>query len=1086
MTVSREALREADAHWAVQAVGSDSVEEAFNLSTRSYVAQSLGDEFDLSSHLESDELDLVDRVATAYEVAAMEGMSALLAPLQLEENEGARQLARAAAYRAFELRRVLELPDGHAPRAIAVLRLASLAYSADRWTDLQRWLEERWEEEFRDGVGSSERWDQRILFAVFRCWILLLRKEGWDDLSRVQLEVANLRSEQNQYESGVLDLPDPQRQSMALRLVALYHLAKATESLGLFMTMGLVEGSGAIQSVLDQHFDDARRAAHESLDMHLELAIRWLHLTARTMARGSVWTAASGAGDQTTRDFVELLVKSQSVLEFLPPQRAALQEQGLLDQASRAVVVDLPTSGGKTTLAQFRMLQALGQFRERRGWVAYVAPTKALVSQITRRLRRDFQPLGINVETLTSAVEIDALEEALLTESSSTFDVLTLTPEKLDLVIKGDQISRPLALLVVDEAHNIEDENRGLRLEFMLANVKRDCPDANFLLLMPYVSNAGDLARWLSPDSGKSVSLGTTAWQPNERLIGMFFADKIEGQRPGDWSLNFETLTTSTHSLELEGRYGVGGTRPLPLPHSRAKSLTTSTAAMASVMAGRGTCIAVARTIPDCWSMARSIESGIDPDWSPSEDVRLLQRFLEAEISPEFELIGLLESGIGVHHAGLPDEARALVEWLAESGELRVLCATSTISQGINFPVSSVFLATRQLPSRTGETMSLRSFWNLAGRAGRMGQDGLGLVGIAGQNDPDGVREYVATATGALASRLETLLDEIYDAGRIGDLGKIVHGDDWTDFRSYVAHLWSQKKNLEEVLAGTEQLLRNTLGYGSLDAQSGAGEVKAESLLEATREYARSLADHPENAILADSTGFSPDGVRAALLGLDGLDSPLTIADWTPESLFAQSGSALPDLVGIMLSIPQLSLTEVAGSGLDQQRIADITRSWVGGDSIETIAKEYFARDDREGDLTKSITEACKGLYRALSNSGSWGLSALSKMPTSGLDHEQLNESELRQLNLLPAMIYHGVGTESGILMRMNSVPRSVAVPLGQKYEESGFNSSEPSSARRFLRSMDASDWEAVAPSGVLSGEDYEKVWRQFSGETTD
>ena len=31
----------------------------------------------------------------------------------------------------------------------------------------------------------------------------------------------------------------------------------------------------------------------------------------------------------------------------MPPQRAALLEQGLLDQAKTAIVVDMPTSGGK-------------------------------------------------------------------------------------------------------------------------------------------------------------------------------------------------------------------------------------------------------------------------------------------------------------------------------------------------------------------------------------------------------------------------------------------------------------------------------------------------------------------------------------------------------------------------------------------------------------------------------------------------------------------------------------------------------------------------------------------------------------------
>ena len=112
------------------------------------------------------------------------------------------------------------------------------------------------------------------------------------------------------------------------------------------------------------------------------------------------------------------------MFELLPPQRAALVEQGLLDQAKTAIVVDLPTSGGKTLLAQFRILQALNQFRAEVGWVVYVAPTRALSAQITRRLRTDFEPIGLRVEQLTAAVEVDAFEEELLADRSEPFDIL--------------------------------------------------------------------------------------------------------------------------------------------------------------------------------------------------------------------------------------------------------------------------------------------------------------------------------------------------------------------------------------------------------------------------------------------------------------------------------------------------------------------------------------------------------------------------------------------------------------------------------------------------------------------------------------
>ena len=255
------------------------------------------------------------------------------------------------------------------------------------------------------------------------------------------------------------------------------------------------------------------------------------------------------------------------------------------------------------------------------------------------------------------------------------------------------------------------------------------------------------------------------------------------------------------------------------------------------------------------------------------DDIRLVQDFLRTEISPQFPLIETLNHGVGVHHAGLSDDVRALMEWLAETGSLRMLCATSTIAQGINFPVSSVFLASRFVPKggRSVE-MSPREFWNLAGRAGRIGHDSVGVVGIAEGKDRDALLRFVGRSTGALVSRLVTLLDELALEGRLANLSEVLWQDQWEDFRCYIAHLWVEKKNLDAVLADSEQLLRQTYGYTTLRNNPGS-RAKADALLGATQSYARELAEMPSGiAELADSTGFSPEGVNAAMAGLRNLE----------------------------------------------------------------------------------------------------------------------------------------------------------------------------------------------------------------------
>jgi hypothetical protein len=1080
MVITEDALSRVDQHWAVKAVGDDRLDRASEVAKIRTVRSAVGHQMAIAFDEAATDGELIERVAMAYEIAAIEGLGAVLHPSADESRLQLRLQAQAGAFRAYALRRTLSIPQTPEERVFHVLHLAALAYCGDQWTDLRRWLNDHEPEVTPPSVANAS-WDRRILYRLFDCWVRLLRKRGWDDLDGVREIIAGLRRDQEQYESGVLaSQDDAVAQATALRLISLYHWAKATELLAVYTLQGQPVG---IDAELDKHFEAGRRAALAAHDTVLEVVLHWLHVTARRMVAGSLWKVAQAVNSRVER-FVKSITKTRSMFELLPPQRAALQEQGLLDQASRAVIVDLPTSGGKTTLAQFRMLQALNQFDAENGWVAYVAPTRALVAQLTRRLREDFSPLDIKVEQLTGAIEIDAFEEAMLTDQAdgAAFHVLACTPEKLQLVIRNKKVPRPLALVVMDEAHGIEDEARGLRIELLLATIKRDCDRANFLLLMPYVPNAGDLARWLGGDAGKTISIGTSPWQPNERAVGLFDAVADNSVR-GGWKLEYETLATTPKTIHLRGHHQVGPVKPLDVPFSKAKGVSLQAGAMATVFSERGTSIAVSQQIDHVWSVARTVKDTLAPFENVPKEVALVQRFLMTEISPRFELVEMLGCGVGVHHTGLSDETRTLVEWLAEIGALRVLCTTTTLIHGINFPVASVFLATRKYPY--GKEMSPRTFWNLAGRAGRVNQESVGIVGLATGNDASGNREFVSRAHGELISRLIDLLDEVEQQGRLDELSTVIQQDQWSDFRCYVAHLWKEKNNLDAVLAETEQLLRNTYGFGILQVRAdNSARQKAQALLKATGDYARRLADEPGHAALADATGFAPEGVAAALAGLGQLERRLTLADWEPASIFSDTAaSPLPNLVGVMMRIPEIkrALSEIGSEGLSHRRIANITRAWVAGTPIQEIATQFFAR--KTG--TDAITSACKAIYSTLTNSGPWGLSALCKM--SGIDFDQLPPDAKRRINSLPAMVYHGVKTEAAVLMRMNSVPRSIAEPLGREFEATTLGPAGTQNvgvARAFLRTLADSDWGRLAPAGAaMSGRDYRDVWSRLSGE---
>ena len=1095
MIVTKEMLAGLSNHWAIAAIPKKDVVHVKRIVEERLVSQAVGEQihfdFAVKQPTKKDD-DLIEKVSLAYEMAAVEGLAALGGSQQ--GNEDKAKICAAAAFELFDVVRLAAIPEQIEARIYFVLKFFAIAYCGDRWSDLRRIINEK--------VGmctcpsvADVSWDKRILYRLFDCWTKLIRKRGWNDLHATHEIIAGLREDQRKYEKPALDAnSNVEGKFAALRLIALYHWAKATEVLASYLSDGQ---NADILTELEKHFEAAIQAADASADTSYEVLLRWLQTTASLMVRNSLWFGTRTVNSRVSKFVKELTHRNvRPMFELLPPQRAALLEKGLLDQAKTAVVIDMPTSGGKTLLAQFRILQALNQFDQDHGWVAYVAPTRALVSQITRRLRRDFEPIGIRVEQLTGAIDIDAFESDLLSGNENVFNVLVATPEKLSLVIRNKKVQRPLALLVLDEAHNMETESRGLRIELLLATVKHDSPNTNYLLLMPYVEHPETISKWLADDTaaGNSISFGTTAWKPNERIIGLYHAVKDDSERAG-WHLEYETLSVTPRAMKLKGIHQVGDCKPLNVPRSKVikgngdqDGLGVQTAAMASVLSRRnGISIAVANKIPTVWSMARALADKL-PVLAPiHEDIRLVQDFLRDEIDGSFELISLLEHGIGVHHAGLSDETRSLMEWLAENNRLRVLCSTTTIAQGINFPVSSVFLASHKVPIVKGnltfqEPMLPREFWNLVGRAGRIDHDSVGVVGLAEGTDKAEKIEFISESTGALVSRLVSLLEELERHGDLNNLEKILWQDQWTDFRCYISHLLSEKKNLDEALADSEQLLRHTYGYAMM-RNSPTDNDKAQILLDTTRKYMSDLAGKDSRQTqFADATGFSPEGVGAALKGLDRLERKMKPDDWTPESLFG-TDSRMSDLFGIMLKIPQVKepLEEIIGKGSDEKKLANITLDWVNGVNLRKIAAKYFS----EGDDTVALSNACRAIYRSIVNNGTWGVSALSHV--SGLEFDNMADEAKRRINLLPAMVYHGVRSEEAVLMRMNNVPRSIAESLGKQFGDAGLKSPDRYSVahvRNYLSNLSSDQWDSAAPRrSALRGDGYRKVWKILSGE---
>lgn len=96
---------------------------------------------------------------------------------------------------------------------------------------------------------------------------------------------------------------------------------------------------------------------------------------------------------------------------------------------------------------------------------------------------------------------------------------------------------------------------------------------------------------------------------------------------------------------------------------------------------------------------------------------------------PQIQLLTkLMSRGIGIHHAGLLQILKELVEILFSDGYLKVVFATSTFAIGLNLPARSVvFTGLKKFDGTDFGTISTSEYLQMAGRAGRRGKDDCGF-----------------------------------------------------------------------------------------------------------------------------------------------------------------------------------------------------------------------------------------------------------------------------------------------------------------------------------------------------------------------
>uniref|UniRef100_A0A0R3WFC8 Helicase C-terminal domain-containing protein n=1 Tax=Taenia asiatica TaxID=60517 RepID=A0A0R3WFC8_TAEAS len=356
------------------------------------------------------------------------------------------------------------------------------------------------------------------------------------------------------------------------------------------------------------------------------------------------------------------------------------------------VLLGAPTGSGKTAMAELAIFRVFNTTPEKK--CVYIAPLKALVRErVDDWYDRMGKKLGKRVVELTGDVSPDA---SLLQNA----DVIVSTPEKWDGVSRSwrqRNYVRQIALIVIDEIHMV-GEDRGPVIEAIVSRANFIANQLNTRLrivgLSTALANAVDMAVWLR------VPLAP---------LGM------EGGCSGRGLFNFRPsvrpVPLEVHIQAYPGRHYCPRMALMNKPIFQAiQSHSANKPVLVFVASRRQT----RRTAFDLITHASS-------DYSPRRWLHMDMEALASTMRDQ-NLQITLPYGIGIHHAGLRENDRRIVEELFVNQKIQVLIATSTLAWGVNFPAHLVIVkGTEYFDGKTKRYIDypITDVLQMMGRAGR-------------------------------------------------------------------------------------------------------------------------------------------------------------------------------------------------------------------------------------------------------------------------------------------------------------------------------------------------------------------------------
>lgn len=406
--------------------------------------------------------------------------------------------------------------------------------------------------------------------------------------------------------------------------------------------------------------------------------------------------------------------------------------------------ISAPTSAGKSYILQaFARRQIVSRIANN---IVFLVPTRALINQVSDDVSIWIKQTPDEIELITTPIpkDTDLPERA----------VYVVTQERLQLLQTSHE-NLSFDLMLVDEAQSIADGPRGVLLSSVIEQALDRNPKMQLLFAGPNLQEPGRLSSLFGREDN-AVSTKEAAVVQN-----IIFVD-CDHERPNAADLSFKA--------EDEKKFLGKIFCDQPMLDHRSKLVN-----VALRMGKGGQNLIYALGPAECERIAFGLADTENSD--DSQYLAELSVFIKEAVHPKYQLASNVLKNVGYHYGRLPSLVRKSIEEAFALGHLKFLVTTSTLLHGVNMPAQNLFLHKPQ--KGQGDPIPPTDFWNLAGRAGRLGKEFSGNIFLIDyaewENDPMSGpkdREVVPAIEQHVVQQIDQLISYIADPDVVPERNK--------------------------------------------------------------------------------------------------------------------------------------------------------------------------------------------------------------------------------------------------------------------------------------------------------------------------